>query len=273
MHNGRRYHSSTKLTYFLPNDESEGERLDLQHYMFKTNFNGHLARIPLTPRVRNVLDIGTGTGIWAIEFAETHPEMQVFATDISPIQPTAKPANCRFLTANAEEPWNFDRKFDYIHARLLTFGMHDWSKFFEQCWDNLSPGGWLETLDYKLPALHADGEVHPETPYGRYGQLQIEALAKAGIDTAASERFGSILEAQGFVNIDRVDSKWPIGAWAKGEKEKAIGRANRQNGRMAIPGLGDMLLGKVLGWDKPDVDALVQDVLKELDESHIYLVV
>jgi methylase of polypeptide subunit release factors len=33
-----------------------------------------------------VLDIGTGTGIWAIDFADEHPEAEVIGTDLSPIQ-------------------------------------------------------------------------------------------------------------------------------------------------------------------------------------------
>lgn len=33
------------------------------------------------------LDIGTGTGIWAIDFADEHPETTVIGTDLSPIQP------------------------------------------------------------------------------------------------------------------------------------------------------------------------------------------
>lgn len=33
-----------------------------------------------------VIDIGTGTGIWAIDFADEHPESEVIGTDLSPIQ-------------------------------------------------------------------------------------------------------------------------------------------------------------------------------------------
>lgn len=43
---------------------------------------------PIEKNVQKVLDIGTGTGIWAIDFADEHPSATVIGTDISPIQPT-----------------------------------------------------------------------------------------------------------------------------------------------------------------------------------------
>jgi methylase of polypeptide subunit release factors len=36
---------------------------------------------------KRVLDIGTGTGIWAMDFGDEFPEAEVTGTDISPIQP------------------------------------------------------------------------------------------------------------------------------------------------------------------------------------------
>lgn len=35
-----------------------------------------------------MLDLGTGTGIWAIDFADEYPSANVIGTDLSPIQPT-----------------------------------------------------------------------------------------------------------------------------------------------------------------------------------------
>jgi methylase of polypeptide subunit release factors len=47
-------------------------QLDLQHHLFLLTLNGlHMA--PLPPSVHNVLDIGTGTGLWAIEFGAISP--------------------------------------------------------------------------------------------------------------------------------------------------------------------------------------------------------
>jgi methylase of polypeptide subunit release factors len=40
-----------------------------------------------------ILDIGTGTGIWAIEMADMFPNAEVIGTDLSPIQPDWIPSN------------------------------------------------------------------------------------------------------------------------------------------------------------------------------------
>lgn len=34
-----------------------------------------------------MLDVGTGTGIWALDFGDRHPNAQVIGVDISPMQP------------------------------------------------------------------------------------------------------------------------------------------------------------------------------------------
>lgn len=85
MENGRRYHKyheggkwlgcSTSsqcicltpfLAYPYPNDEQELDRLDMQHHMFKLVMNNKLYHVPLN-NPKQILDIGTGSGIWPIE--------------------------------------------------------------------------------------------------------------------------------------------------------------------------------------------------------------
>lgn len=72
--------------YMLPNDEREQDRLDLQHHSFRVMLNGKLGLAPIKSPNR-VLDLATGTGIWAIEFAQENTESTVIGTDLSPIQP------------------------------------------------------------------------------------------------------------------------------------------------------------------------------------------
>lgn len=82
---------------------------------------GHLAWALLDRegQLANVLDIGTGTGSWAVEFAERHPAAQVFGTDLNNVQPTYVPPNCQFINEDSEETWAFRFPFDYIHLRMM----------------------------------------------------------------------------------------------------------------------------------------------------------
>jgi len=80
--------SRNLVEYVVPNDNQENERLsiiptiyrerghlianfasDLQHQMFDLTFKGKLQLAPIDGlSVHQALDVGTGTGIWAIDF-------------------------------------------------------------------------------------------------------------------------------------------------------------------------------------------------------------
>lgn len=44
--------------------------MDLVHHIYKILLGGELHLAPLSKNVQRVLDLGTGTGIWALDFAE-----------------------------------------------------------------------------------------------------------------------------------------------------------------------------------------------------------
>jgi ubiquinone/menaquinone biosynthesis C-methylase UbiE len=56
--------------------------------MFEMLFDGKLVLAPIDDMpLHNVLDVATGTGAWAIEFADSYPDVMVVGSDLSPIQP------------------------------------------------------------------------------------------------------------------------------------------------------------------------------------------
>lgn len=73
----------------MPEDETEQDRLDLMGHCFNLSMNRELHRAPLKdPKL--CLDIGTDTGLWALDFADKYPGCEVIGTDLSPIQPSCK---------------------------------------------------------------------------------------------------------------------------------------------------------------------------------------
>ena len=71
----------------MPNDESELDRLDLMHQMMRITLGNKLYLSPIEKPAK-ILDIGTGTGIWAIEMGDEFQSAEITGTDLSPTQPS-----------------------------------------------------------------------------------------------------------------------------------------------------------------------------------------
>lgn len=268
--NGRRYHAFDENAYALPNDDEEANRLDIQHQVWKLCLKGKLHLAPLPSDGQDVLDVGTGTGSWAIDFADAYPSSSVLGTDLSPIQPARIPPNCSFKIENAEDDWNFDKKFDFISGRMLLFGIHDRERYFKQTWDNLKPGGWMEVYEPEFPLGWAGSRTKEDSPFWKWSQLISEAGKHSNTDTMITKQFQVMLEKQGFVNIRHQSLQWPIGTWAKGHQEKAIGKLTLTNTNSFLDALAMYWYIKFLGWKKEDVEAFLVDVRKDLYDPTTY---
>lgn len=96
VENGRTYHAYRDGAYLFPNDQEEIDRLRVMHEIFRRIMGdkGHLAPWTQTNYPRRVLDIGTGTGEWCLDFAEEFPQTElIIGTDLSKIQPDETPPN------------------------------------------------------------------------------------------------------------------------------------------------------------------------------------
>lgn len=65
--------------------------------------DGQLHLAPFTPEnpPTKILDIGTGTGLWAVEMGDEYPSAHIIGTDLSPVQPALVPPNVRFFVEDS----------------------------------------------------------------------------------------------------------------------------------------------------------------------------
>ena len=63
---GRTYNASKTSEYWAPNDEQQNEGLDMWHNSLLMMMDNKLFLAPIGDNVQRVLDVGTGTGIWAM---------------------------------------------------------------------------------------------------------------------------------------------------------------------------------------------------------------
>lgn len=274
---GRRYHAlHSDAEYYLPNDAAEIDRLDLQHHLFKLTIGGELQKAPLPNDLHHVLDVGTGSGIWAVEFAETHPSAVVIGTDLSPVEPLQPPDNCRFYIEDVEQDWNFDYDFDFIHARMMVVALKNWSSFFQTAFAHLKPGGWLEMQDIVSPMPRCDdGTAAPDSPLMVWGENMRIASRQKGIDLFATDKFTNHMRNAGFEDIHVQTEIWPFGRWPKDEKLKERARFAQENMLQGLEGFSMSFFTGVLGWSASQVRALVEQAAAQIKDrsSHTYMLV
>lgn len=253
----------------LPSDEAEWDRLDLQHQLFLMTTDLKLGLAPPSGEPENVIDLGTGTGIWAIEYAEQHPESQVIGVDLSPQQPDFVPPNCRFEIDDIEEAWTWNRQFDYVHARMMASSIADVPKFFRQCFENTKPGGWLEMQDTHFPLLSQDGTLSPDTALWQWADKLVKGLQIFQREVA-TPRYKLLMEEAGYVDVKEVQYVWPQNPWPKDRKLKELGRWNLVNMLDGLEGYSMALLTRAHGMSVEEVQVFLADVRRDMKDTRIH---
>jgi SAM-dependent methyltransferase len=240
--------------------------------MFLLTLDGrlHLAPIENMPGgVHNVLDIATGTGIWAIEFAAQYPSASVIGTDLSPIQPAFVPPNCRFEVDDADDPWLYSQKFDYIHMRAVTTCFRSHREVIKSAYAHTRPGGYLEFQDGFMPVMSPDDTMKGSAI--EEWDRKIAAGARAlGKDWQQTTNYKSYMEEAGYVDVLETKFAWPVGPWAKDPKLKTLGLWGRENFMSMLQGASMAVMTRGLGMSPQEVEVFLAEVRAEANSRKVH---
>ncbi|KAI3543290.1 methyltransferase [Colletotrichum filicis] len=286
---GRRYHAFRPGSYSFPNDEVEMERLDMAHAMMVRAIGSKLWLAPLAKeKVHRILDIGTGTGIWAVEIGDIFENAEVIGNDLSAIQPewcvksrheslsddskahsssldSRVPPNVKFEIDDVESEWVGVKKYDFIMCRYMAASIQDWPKLIANIYDNLNPGGWAEFQDMSTEYYSDDGSYKPEHATYEWNQTFVETLDKIGRDPRPGPKLeGWVRGHGGFEHVAHHKFKTPIGPWARHRHFKDQGLLNLAQILEGLEGFSLKLLCGVLGRSKEEVLVQLAEVRREL---------
>lgn len=268
--NGRRYHAFRAGQYAIPNDETEQNRLDMMHHIYSLLLGGKLHDAPLKEPKR-ILDIGTGTGIWAIDIADTYRDAEVVGTDLSPIQPGWVPSNVQFFIDDAESEWTFQQKFDYIHVRGLAGSIQDWPRLIAQAYKALNPGGYLEILEApRFDLVSDDGTYNDKTALWRFYELANKASDKTGRSLSLNHDFEKEFKEAGFEDYRVTIKNLPLGTWPANRKMKELGQWMQLMVNTGFEAYGLGLLTRVLGMDVEEARKLFADCAQEVQKRSVH---
>lgn len=152
------------------------------------------------------------------------------------------PPNCQFEIDDFESEWSYAHPFDYIYGRELAGSIHDFPRLCKQAFAHLHPGGFFEIQSFTVDIFSDDGSIE-KAPYTK----QVV-----------------------FTDVVCKVVKAPSSPWAKDPKQKEIGRFFQAHQVHIVLAHTNVLLSKVLGWSKTDIDILNMHVLRESKNLEVH---
>jgi len=285
---GRTYHSEgSGAQYWATNDQKQSEAMDILHHTLTLILDGKLYAAPLEgKKIEKVLDVGCGTGIWAMDFADEFPGATVIGTDISPIQPTWVQPNVTFEIDDCTKPWTFpDDSFDFIHIRWMLGSIVDWTALFKEAYRSLKPGGYLQSFEPDAIIQSDDGSIKSTDAMGQWAaifteggkkmnrsfnivndDLQLTAMREAGFVEVGEKNLrvrDFPLLVLCYMFLLTMSRKTPVGSWPRNEKQKEIGTWAKLVIEHDTEGY-ILFMATTLGWTREDVLAYIKQLHREI---------
>ncbi|KAL2880901.1 hypothetical protein SGCOL_003551 [Colletotrichum sp. CLE4] len=283
VENGRTYHRYKEGKYFAPNDELEVNRLDLQHHLFLLTFDNRLGFAPPNDpewKGGRVLDVGTGTGIWCIDFGDEHPNADVLGFDLSATQPEFVPPNVQFEVDDLDNEWIYSRHFDYIHIRGMSGSVRNWTELLRKCYEyavfnsrsNLNPGGYIELQEVEETIVRADSSTSTSDAFSRSLAYVSSALKVFGCPFIPLDDLMALVTDTGFADIQDRRFIWPLNSWLRDPHLKELGSWTRENLACNTAGMIMAPMTRVHGWTEEEVHIFAAEVRRDLADrgNHAY---
>ncbi|KAK3339845.1 S-adenosyl-L-methionine-dependent methyltransferase [Lasiosphaeria hispida] len=262
------HHARSRNSYFFPTDNRGQDRLFLLHHISLLLHGDKLHLTPLENPSR-VLDMGTGTCIWAID--SSHPDAAILGINISPIQSTWVPPNVRLEIDDVKLAWAIPPdSLDFVHIRDMDSAIQNWTNLMREAYRTLKPGGWIEIKDIIWSYTSDDGTVTPEYTPMRIIETVHEALKALNVEFHSSGEHHERLTNVGFMDISQQTQKVPIGLWPADPKLKEVGNITLT---AAYLGVEDVILYPLrvgLSWDREKIQALASGVRRDLKKGSIH---
>jgi ubiquinone/menaquinone biosynthesis C-methylase UbiE len=205
----------TENTYVAdPNDDVEIVRLVLQDRFLTMGMGGLFPERSGLAGMQSLLDVACGPGGWALQVAQTYPQIEVTGVDLSIRMMMYARAqalvheisNVRFRLMNVLKPLDFpDGSFDLVNGRLLFAFLSPatWPALLQECFRILRPGGVLRLTEGEFPITNSPAVEAINAMTTQAFQVTGRSFSPDGRSIGITPMLGRLLREAGYRNIQR----------------------------------------------------------------------
>ncbi|KAG8956778.1 hypothetical protein FRC04_000256 [Tulasnella sp. 424] len=232
-----------------------------------------------------VLDIGAGSGIWAMEMAKEFPLADVVGMDlVDPVSANDIPPNCRFEIGDANlDLGRYATAFDVVHMRSVASGIKDFKGALHNVAQTLRPQGVI-LLVSPAPSIYSEKKESLENQEeGKpvWSAMQalndatiLSTLKRGGATPAMTDDWARWLaEMPLYTNVGESEAWIPMGPWREGmnESERAAAELLRDDALKIISSFKPKLIEG--GYDEALIERWSLAAREELNamEPKLYM--
>ncbi|KAG8761215.1 hypothetical protein FRC14_006264 [Serendipita sp. 396] len=285
--------STTTSTYMLPIDPEEFKRLDKQHTVLKLGIwdleplRNLLADALGTegPDQKAALDVGCGSGQWALEFAVECSKVKVMAIDETPQMREDLPSNVEFQQHDVNDGLElYYNSYDVVHVRCIGAGITSYRQLLTEVFKCLRPGGVAIFIEGDFDLLEEKQmyilePASDSNPNGSWLQRWVQAVRKAQVHRCKLKDPDDSPETldKGLWQFDLYESSTcgtgsiftPVSPWPESDLPeeslhyKVVGVLMRQNLKIFLHSTQSMLIED--GVSREDTETWMAHALSELE--------
>jgi hypothetical protein len=192
-----------------------------------------------------------------MEMAKEFPRSRVDGIDLSTKFIIPYPQNVHWLVDDirAKLWWGQANSYlyDYIHTRMSLGIFEDFREIIQKGFNNLAPGGWMESQELFSKVYCDDGTMPEDWPVLKWSLEQDEAAMHLGKPLRIANKLKKWYEQAGFVDVKEEVFHVPITEWAREDRLKLFGKFMSWNMQLGLYGWSIDYFNKAWDWTEAEV--------------------
>ena len=154
---------------------------------------------------------------------------------------------------------------------MNDFTLKSWPHYFEQAFDHLSPGGWVECQEFDYHRKSDDNTISPNSRLKFWEEEWTRGVEKIGLKgTCDPELVMRQMREAGLVNVETKYFKMPIGPWPKDTQLRQAGLFGLVNLLDGLQGLSLKIFTDLLGYSVDELEVLLMECRKDVRSRSVH---
>lgn len=161
--------------------------------------------------------------------------------------------------------------YDYIHTRMSLGIYPDFREIVQKGFNNLEPGGWMESQELYPKIYCDDGTMPDDWPLKEWSEDQDKAAHEIlGTPLRIANKLKTWYEQAGFIEVKEEVFRIPILEWAKEPREKMFGKFMAWNMQLGLYGWSVNYFHRAFGWSADETRVRLARVHNSLYDKSVH---